>query len=239
MTPTSEGRFCAHCQKNVIDFTNWSDTALYNFFSKNTERVCGTFTYEQLNHPINIPYQPHSRLYRITIALGLTLIFSQTPNLLAQNRPPKIEQTPLLKQAKPNNNQLGSLSGIVLDDKKEPLPSAIVEVFQNGVLKGGAATDVDGNYIVRPLEPGIYNILVLYAGYDSISLTSVVVSKDTDTKMDFTMSLSRNRYLSGVTITRHSTGLVDRGIISPPLRPDPQKIKDTIAIPEKILPKRK
>lgn len=89
MTPDARGRHCAHCHKSVIDFTTWSDAALYNFFSKNKQQVCGRLFDTQLDHPIAIPHQPHSRLYRMTIALGLTLLFIQTADLLAQARPPQ------------------------------------------------------------------------------------------------------------------------------------------------------
>src|SRR4051812_18194049 len=88
MTANGKGRFCDHCQKTVIDFTAWSDAALYKFFSKDTGHVCGRFLSTQVDRKINLPHQPNSQLYRITIALGLTLLFTQTPQLLAQNRPP-------------------------------------------------------------------------------------------------------------------------------------------------------
>jgi len=94
MIPDAKGRRCDHCQKSVIDFTTWSDTALYNFFSKNTEHVCGRFLSTQVNHPINIPYQPHSSLYRIAIALGLTLIFTERNEAIAQNKAPLTQQNP-------------------------------------------------------------------------------------------------------------------------------------------------
>lgn len=118
MTPNETGRYCAHCSKTVIDFTTWSDAALYNFFAKNTGSVCGTMYETQLNRNITIPYQPHSRLYRMTVALGLTLLFTQTPKLMAQTRPPLVHQADTTKQVKSNNGQFGMLTGTVLDEKK-------------------------------------------------------------------------------------------------------------------------
>lgn len=88
MIASGKGRFCAHCQKQVIDFSTWSDTALYKFFAENDTPVCGRFMTSQLSRPILIPYQPHSRLYRITIGLGLVLIFTQTPGASAGRIPP-------------------------------------------------------------------------------------------------------------------------------------------------------
>ena len=186
MAATDNGRFCTHCQKNVIDFSTWSDTALYNFFSKNKDHVCGRFLATQLERPIQIPYQPHSKLYRIAIALGLTLVFTQTPHALAQNRPPKTEQSSILKQTEPDTNKVAVISGRIFDDRKEPLPSAIVQLFQNGIFKGGAATDYNGNYTITLLESGNYDVLALYTGYDSLFKKGVIVSKDTVCIVDFT-----------------------------------------------------
>jgi hypothetical protein len=93
MQPSGMGRNCTHCQKTVIDFTHWSDAALYEFFAKSETRVCGRFLKTQVDRTITIPHQPHSKLYRLTIALGLTLIFAQTPDALAHSRPPQVRHS--------------------------------------------------------------------------------------------------------------------------------------------------
>lgn len=77
MTPTARGRHCAQCNKVVTDFTALSDAALIKFFKDQKGRVCGRFLAGQLNQPIAIPHQPHSRLYRMTMAMGLCVLFSQ------------------------------------------------------------------------------------------------------------------------------------------------------------------
>ena len=102
------------------------------------------------------------------------------------------------------------IAGRVLDDKKEPLPSAIVQVYSGGILKGGAATDLDGNYIVKPLEPGYYNVLVLYTGYDSILVKDVVVTGGYRTTQNFTMAKPKGKELPGVTVTFYKKPLVDQ-----------------------------
>ena len=79
------------------------------------------------------------------------------------------------------------ISGRVLDDKKEPLINAVVQVYQGGILKGGNVTDYDGNYTVKPLDPGYYDVLALYAGYDSIMITGVVVASGQRTTQNFPM----------------------------------------------------
>ncbi len=192
MTLEGNGRFCAHCSETVIDFTNYSDSALYNFFAKNnSEHICGRFLGTQLDRSIHIPLQPHSQLYRITVTFGLTLLFTQTPQLLAQNRPPIVAQNLPTKQNNTTNKaKTGSIKGNIVDEKKEPLPSAIVQVFQNGVLKGGAPTDYDGNYVIKPLDAGKYDVIVLYNGFDSIEQKGILVKERNTTTVNFLMKRS-------------------------------------------------
>ncbi len=101
------------------------------------------------------------------------------------------------------------ISGRVLDDKKEVLPSAAVQVYQGGILKGGNITDYDGNYTIKPLDPGYYDVLVLYTGYDSILVTGVVVSGGNRTTQNFTMAKPKGHELAGVTVKAYKKLLVD------------------------------
>jgi len=56
MTLAEKGRFCASCQKQVIDFSNKSDREIAAFFKKpSTGSICGRFMEDQLNRDIEIP----------------------------------------------------------------------------------------------------------------------------------------------------------------------------------------
>ena len=95
------------------------------------------------------------------------------------------------------------ISGKVLDEKKQPMISAVVQVYQGGILKGGDATDIDGNYTVKPLDPGYYDILVHYPSYDSIQITGVVVSPSERTTQNFTLKVHAIEY-KGKTVEIHA-----------------------------------
>ncbi len=88
MMPDTQGRYCSRCEKTVIDFSGWSDNELYVFFAANKKHVCGRFQATQVNRPIVIPAVQTTRLSRLAIALGLTLIFSQPGIVSAAPRPP-------------------------------------------------------------------------------------------------------------------------------------------------------
>jgi len=56
MTQTEKGRFCASCQKQVIDFSNKSDREIAIFFKKpSSGSVCGRFMEDQLNRDMEMP----------------------------------------------------------------------------------------------------------------------------------------------------------------------------------------
>ena len=52
MTPNGCGRFCAACQKTVIDFTVMTDAEILDIFRNSETIPCGRFFPEQLNRPL-------------------------------------------------------------------------------------------------------------------------------------------------------------------------------------------
>ena len=58
MTPSEKGRFCASCNKTVVDFTTMSDRQLAAFFRQRQVHTCGRFHRDQLDRPIEIPKKP-------------------------------------------------------------------------------------------------------------------------------------------------------------------------------------
>ncbi len=61
MTPVDQGRFCASCQKEVIDFSLMSDREIAQFFKKPIQglskggSLCGRFMQDQLHRDIALP----------------------------------------------------------------------------------------------------------------------------------------------------------------------------------------
>ncbi len=101
------------------------------------------------------------------------------------------------------------ISGRVLDERKEPMPSAAVQVYQAGILMGGNISDYDGNYTIKPLQPGNYDVLVLYIGYDSVLVTGVMVVANSMTTQNFQMKLSKGAELRSMVVKCYKKPLVD------------------------------
>ena len=73
--------------------------------------------------------------------------------------------------------QSGSIKGKVVDaTTNEPLPFANVVVELNGSQAGGSQTDFDGNFTIKPLNPGKYNLKASYVGYQATGVNGIIVS---------------------------------------------------------------
>ncbi len=213
MTPDATGRFCNNCQKSVIDFTLWSDAQLYQFFSKETRQVCGRFYMSQVNRPIAIPPQPHSRLYRIAVALGLTLLFTQGGAEKTFARQPIIF-SPLANQLSGQTDSVHidttGISGVVLDNKGEPLVNASISIRQDGILKSGAVSDFDGNFLAKDMGPGTYEVTVSYIGFPAHVKTGVIVTPNEITRLQIKMQGNLHQKLLGERFIQGGKPMVDK-----------------------------
>lgn len=103
------------------------------------------------------------------------LVFS-TQESEEQGEP--IELQPMvysLNSSIPKSN--GTLVGTIVDAQTgEPLPFVYVVAEQNGIQKGGAQTDINGNYQIKPLAGGYYDIEARLVGYKKSIKKGVRVS---------------------------------------------------------------
>jgi len=90
----------------------------------------------------------------------------------------------------------GKISGRVFEKgTNEELPGA------NIILEGtqiGAASDINGNYFIINVAPGVYNVKASMIGYSTIIQENVRVSVNQTTSLDFAM---QQQVISGETVT--------------------------------------
>ncbi|OSZ82818.1 hypothetical protein CAP35_06025 [Chitinophagaceae bacterium IBVUCB1] len=106
--------------------------------------------------------------------------------------------------------QVGGIVGKVLDDKKEPIMGAVVEVSQAGVKKAGDATDEDGNYNIRALNPGRYDVVIRSATFKVSKTEGVLVSPDRNTTLNIEMEVN-NQELEVVVVKVYKAPLITEG----------------------------
>src|SRR5438046_10753842 len=78
----------------------------------------------------------------------------------------------------------GSISGTVLDSAKSPQPDVNVKI-KGGY--NGTATDIDGKYTLKNVNPGEYTIQVSAIGFKTVEYTGIKVKKDEITTLDIVL----------------------------------------------------
>jgi outer membrane receptor protein involved in Fe transport len=106
--------------------------------------------------------------------------------------------------------QNGGISGKVLDESGEGVPVAnVVLVDAKGQSTGrGVTTDFDGNYSIKPLTPGKYNVQVSYVGYATQIMQGIIVNADAEKFINFNLKPSSTE-LAAVEIVSYKVPLID------------------------------
>jgi hypothetical protein len=73
----------------------------------------------------------------------------------------------------------GTLKGKVSDKAtKEPIPFANIIIEVGGVQVGGATSDFDGNFLIKPIPPGKVDLKATFVGYRTQIQKSIVIFPD-------------------------------------------------------------
>ncbi|NNC82837.1 MAG: TonB-dependent receptor plug domain-containing protein, partial [Flavobacteriales bacterium] len=103
----------------------------------------------------------------------------------------------------------GTLKGKVTDASNgEPLPFANVVVLAGETQVGGGATDFDGNFTIKPIPPGSYNVKCVFVGYNPRVISGVIIKGDKITFQDFALSAGVN--LDEVIVVEYVEPLIDK-----------------------------
>ena len=88
--------------------------------------------------------------------------------------------------------QNGDISGKVTDERSLPFATINSVDSMGTVLGKDVRTDADGNYTIKPLRPGKYNLRYSYKGYVSSTTKGIIVNADKSTFVDAKLQPDRN-----------------------------------------------
>lgn len=149
MVDAQGGRHCLVCTKTVMDFTNYTDEQLLDYFKKpKNQNTCGRFTSHQLDKEL-IPLTQRRFQWAGKFFAGVALIFTGFFNQIsrASNSKQKIQTEQLnLKISELSKQQNGGISGRVLDENGLPINEATVYCKNN---KSSVLTDVNGIFYLN------------------------------------------------------------------------------------------
>lgn len=108
----------------------------------------------------------------------------------------------------------GELRGKVIDSKtKEGLPFAAVVVEQSGSQVAYTTADFDGNYIIKPITPGKYDVRVKIIGYNERLINGVIITSNRQTYLNPDLGASVKN-LQEVTVTDYAKPLIEKDNVS-------------------------
>ena len=169
---TELGGHCNRCQKEVIDFTQFSDLDIARHFTNDNEKTCGRFRTSQLkNYEFDSVNNMNTNLFSRTLGIASfsLLALCATAPILAQETGNSESDNEIVVSSDSTVKRIifkntYNVRGTVLDESNLPIPGV------NVVLKGtseGTSTDYDGKFeFPRKLE--VNDVLVFsYIGYDT------------------------------------------------------------------------
>ena len=108
--------------------------------------------------------------------------------------------------------QTGELHGRIIDGNskaKDGISFATVALIKNGTQVTGAIADIDGNYVIKPIQPGVYDLNVSFVGYSPAVVKGIQIIAD--------------KITSGVDVTLNTIGIELTNItvyVDPLIKPD-------------------
>lgn len=170
----NNGRHCSQCDKTIIDFSQLSDEALFNFFHQNPGVHCGRFHNEQLDRLITAPARNHkafwytSAWFRNAVAFISGVLLFRQPAVAGDKLKAAIyQQNPEKKPGVPTTDSL-VLSGYVTDEHNKALHKVKIVLDENHVTetdeKGMFSLSVKRESLLKQSYPKLY---FSYEGYDT------------------------------------------------------------------------
>lgn len=103
----------------------------------------------------------------------------------------------------------GTLKGTLTDSETgEPLPFVNIVLTKGERQVTGSATDFDGNYTIKPIPPGSYDVLVSFVGYNSKKIEGVEINNDKITFVD--IALDAGVSLETYEVIEYTVPLIDK-----------------------------
>lgn len=107
--------------------------------------------------------------------------------------------------------QNGAIIGSIVDTKtNESLIGANIMIVGTGI---GAVADIEGNYKIPNLKPGVYSIKCSFISYESSTKNNIVVKKGENTILNFRLT-STQVQLATATVTARRTRNTENAIVS-------------------------
>lgn len=124
---------------------------------------------------------------KILIILAGILILIISISIFSCSKKNPVAEKPEVTDTEENTGTVGKIQGTIVDKtSQEPIPGA------NVILVGteqGAATNIEGHFIILNISPGIYELKVSMPGYKQAESENIQVSVNQSTQVNFELEI--------------------------------------------------
>ncbi|MFN5182388.1 MAG: carboxypeptidase regulatory-like domain-containing protein [Bacteroidota bacterium] len=78
----------------------------------------------------------------------------------------------------------GEIRGKITDEQGNPAMGAIIRIIAGNHEVSGTASDMDGKYSIKPIEPGTYDLMIIFPQYKPLKIENVLVKNEDVTYVD-------------------------------------------------------
>lgn len=222
MSPQEKGRHCAKCDKVVVDFTNNSRNEITKHLENSTDRTCGRFRTDQVDHFPGKEEIQKSLMLPGAKAAALTALATSTLGAIdgyAQGQAVLKGDVSYVQQKQTvTNEQEVIIKGTVHQNwEGEPVKRAQIRLYSGGNLINTIMTNANGEYMFTAAPGALANnqftIKVFTRGADPKLLQNVTANKKEITLNtvieDYPMVMGLMAFNSQVQVTEHDPILPD------------------------------
>jgi hypothetical protein len=183
MTEAEKGRFCAVCQKTVVDFSQMNENEIITILNEKlqTEKVCGRFEKTQIEPKTSWTNKFSQKLRYFALALLMAFGIPKMSKAQLHENPNKKEHLIGEMVAVPT----GGISGTIKNKSTNIIISqAEVQIWQGNKYLSSVKTNHNGFYQLKNLDAGEYTLKVFKQGYNFYEVQNIRVIAETNITSD-------------------------------------------------------
>jgi len=207
MSSSCQGRFCTSCNKQVTDFTKFTNKEILKYFAKSKGPICGRLTQAQmeinfgrLEHPIRKSLLPKFLMSAILTTSGVCNTEAKNSSTTIQIEMENNSNTKPIKNIKflPTTDTTQYILGRVLDNENIPLESANITLKGNKI---GTSSDREGKFKIMVPDSVLGKKIVLIVSYAGFETQEINISTKSF-PIDIAVNLKVGAFLGEVTINK-------------------------------------
>ncbi|WP_353118100.1 carboxypeptidase-like regulatory domain-containing protein [Myroides odoratus] len=187
MTPLEKGRHCAVCEKEIYDFSSYTEQELIEQIKKGG-KLCGRIPVKFLNIPLDDGLHT-SRGFRFNglVATFVNLLVLTTVTTIHGQESNRTEHFSVDKKQDKSKGEATLykkriLKGYIVDEENFPLPGCVISILDT---KESVETDVNGEFKLI-IPDSVENELNIQSTFMGLT-TQIINVRDFDTLLKITM----------------------------------------------------